>query len=141
MSLLQVVNNLKYGGAEKLVLDLSISLADRGQEVEVMLLNGLGCEERISMLEKAGITVHDLKQSNIYNPAIVFKLLRFVKKFEIIHAHLFPSFYWVVIANFFSFSNTKVVVTEHSPDNNRRNNRFVKLVDRFMYRGVDRIIS
>ena len=77
----------------------------------------------------------------VYRLTNIFKLMRYVRKYDIIHVHLFPAFYWVVLAKMLSFSKTKIVFTEHNTFNNRMKNQWFRLIDRFIYRRIDVVVG
>ena len=112
-----------------------------GYQMDVLLLNG-EVTYFFNELQQKGVTIYSLGSgNNIYNPLLIFKLLKYVCRYDIIHVHLFPSIYWVAIAKILSFSRVKLVMTEHSTDNRRRHFAFFKNVDRFIYKNYQKIIS
>jgi glycosyltransferase involved in cell wall biosynthesis len=139
MRVLQVINSLETGGAEKLLLETIPLYNKKGIEVDLLLLNG-----------KTGPFLETLKGSNcckiyalgtsVYNPLHVFRMIPFLRKYDIAHVHLFPSQYWIVLAKILSFSKIKIVVTEHSTTNPRIKNYFLSILDRFIYKFYDKIV-
>lgn len=65
----------------------------------------------------------------------------FLKKYELVHVHLFPALYWVALAKILSGTRTKLIYTEHSTTNRRRSSPFLTVVDRFIYRRYSKIIT
>ncbi|WCM14577.1 glycosyltransferase [Priestia filamentosa] len=144
MKILHVINSLSSGGAEKLIED-SLPLMNRieGIEVEVLLLTnhknvfdkGLRNNNiKISVLPKNRIrslrNIYDIRQQIIKG------------RYDIVHAHLFPSNYWVSLACMLFINNRpKLVVTEHNTHNRRRNKKYFKYIDKFIYSSFDKIIS
>jgi glycosyltransferase involved in cell wall biosynthesis len=61
-------------------------------------------------------------------------------RFDIIHVHLFPAQYWVVLAAIFSRYKGKIIFTEHSTSNFRKRIWFFKYIDRWIYSYYERII-
>ena len=120
MKILHVINSLSMGGAEELVADLAPLQRERGNDVEVLLLRGGESTFRTN-LENAKIRVYDFgKGISVYSPINVFRLIPFMRKYDVIHVHLFPAQYWVAIAKLLSFSKVRLVTTEHSVNNRRR---------------------
>jgi glycosyltransferase involved in cell wall biosynthesis len=76
-----------------------------------------------------------------YNPLYLFKIIPFLKKYDVAHVHLFPSQYWVVIAKFLSGSKIKLVYTEHSSSGKRIKSSFFRKTDPFFYWQYDRVIA
>ncbi|MEZ4859231.1 MAG: glycosyltransferase family 4 protein [Flavobacteriaceae bacterium] len=141
MKLLIIINSLATGGAEKIVCDSLLGFTERGIQVDLLLLNG----KRTPFLDKLGSlrvgTIHIIKHIHIYNPLIIFKIIPFLKKADLVHVHLFPSLYWVAFAKLISFSKTPLVFTEHSTVNRRRKFLFFRFVDRFIYKQYHAIIT
>lgn len=139
MKVLQVINSLDTGGAEKLLLETIPIYNKKGIEVDILLLN----EKKTPFLEILK-TLNCCKIYAIgtaaYNPFHIFRLVSFLRKYDIAHVHLFPSQYWIVLAKMLSFSNIKIVVTEHSTTNPRIANYFLSIIDRFIYKFYDKII-
>ena len=120
MRILVISNSLATGGAEKLILDTIPLFISKKVEVELLLLNGKNHPFLKQLKEVSNCKVHSLSKGTVYNPLLLFKLVSFLKKFSLIHVHLFPSLYWVAIAKALSFSKTKLVFTEHNTTNRRK---------------------
>ena len=141
MKILQVINSLGIGGAEKLVMDSTLWLSKKEDIVDVLLLNGAETDFKYALI-KDGIRVFSLgNKNNIYNPILIFKIISFLKEYDLVHVHLFPAQYWVVIANFLSGSKIRLVTTEHSTSNRRRYIWAFKWIDRLIYKYYDKIIA
>ncbi len=141
MKILHVINSLSTGGAEKLVSDLAPLQRERGHTVEVLLLRGGESVFRAG-LESAGIRVYDFGAgTSVYSPLNIFRLIPFMRKYDVIHVHLFPAQYWVAIAKVLSFSNTCLVTTEHSTHNRRRDISFFRFFDKWVYRRFTKIVG
>jgi len=140
MRILQVSNSLATGGAEKLIIDYTPKIVEKGVEMDVLVLNG-DKHPFLEKLEKTGCCkIFSLTSKSVYNPFLVFKLIPFLKKYDLIHVHLFPALYWVSIAKLISFSKTKIVYTEHSTYNRRRGNWLFSFLDRIVYHQYQKII-
>lgn len=144
MKVLHIINNLGSGGAEKLIAD-TLPLMNKfiNLEVELLILtsNNNVFEEK---LLANNIKIHKLDVKNIYNPFNIFKIKSVIQELslDLIHIHLFPVIYWATIANFLNFkTETPLVLTEHNTHNRRRNHKFFKFIDKFIYNQIDKIIS
>ncbi len=138
MRVLQVINSLATGGAEKLILESAPRYKEKGITMEVLLLNGRS-QPFAEKLMANGVVVHSLSNGSVYNPFLSFKIMGYLKKFDLVHVHLFPSLYWVALAKALSFSKTKLVFTEHNTTNRRRGWLF-RLTDRWAYKRYSRIV-
>lgn len=142
MKILQVINSLNIGGAEKLIVETVPLMRKNGIKVDVLLL----CDTGGSLKEKLlanNLTVFSLNsgKKNLYNPLLVFNIIPFLKRYDLVHVHLFPSQYWVSIARMLSLKKTLLVTTEHNTSNRRREHFFLKYVDKLIYRQYSKIIA
>ncbi|MEM7084657.1 MAG: glycosyltransferase [Bacteroidota bacterium] len=139
MRILQVINSLGTGGAEKLLLDAIPKYIETGVSMELLLLDGRD-HPFLAALKKSQCKIHVLSKGSVYNPLHIFKIIPFLKQFDLVHVHLFPALYWVALSKFISFSKTPLVFTEHNTSNRRRGWLF-KAIDRFMYGRYSRIVT
>lgn len=141
MKILRIINSLAIGGAERSVVGNLPLHKKNGLDIEVLLLNGKKTFF-LNQLKKDNIKVHSLGiDNNIYNPFLIIKLCKIIKNYDIIHAHLFPSLYWVAIAKFLVRSKVKLVFTEHSTHNRRKQNWFLRRIDKFIYSQYNVVIA
>ncbi len=140
MKILHVITSLRTGGAEHLMVDLLPRLRDLGTEVELLVFDGTHTafyEE----LEQKGITIHSLGiGGNVYHPRNIFKLMKFVGKYDIIHTHNTACQLFAPIAKILKCSKVKLVTTEHSANNRRRGKWYLKPVDKWMYARYAKVI-
>ena len=130
---------LSVGGASRLMSEI-IPRINQLPEYEVdFLINRCLDSSFMPKFEKAGIKVHKLKSSRIYNPLNIIQIAKCIKGYDLIHANLFPTLYWTAIANL--FCRRKLVYTEHSTSNNRRNNWYFRKIEKWIYKQYDKIIS
>jgi len=141
MKVLQVINSLGTGGAEKLLVE-SIPLYNKqGINTDLLLLNGTEHEFLKELRKDTSFSIFSLGQSSVYNPFLLFKIIAFLKKYDVVHVHLFPALYWVALAKLISFSKVKLIYTEHSTNNRRRSSILFKYLDRFIYNQYSKIIA
>lgn len=138
MKVLHIINSLQIGGAEKLISESLAHYSECGVEVELLTLKHLD-NFFLEELLKNKIIVNTLNSSSVYNPINIFKLIPHLKKFDIIHVHLFPAQYWVVFAKIISFIKVKLIFTEHNTTNRRWNNSFFKVFDKLTYKNYSKI--
>lgn len=133
MKILHVITSLRTGGAEHLMVDLLPRLRDLGNEVELLIFDGTRTafyEE----LEQKGIKIHSLGiGGNVYHPQNILKLRKFIGKYDIIHTHNTACQLFAPIAKLLKCSKVKLVTTEHSANNRRRDKWYLKPVDKWMY--------
>lgn len=139
MKILHVITSLRTGGAEKLMVDLLPRLRDLGNEVELLVFDGIKTPF-YEQLEAEGIKIHALRiGGSVYNPMIIFKLIPYLKKFDIVHTHNTAPQLFAAIAHKFC-SNCRLITTEHSTNNRRRSIKFFSYIDKWMYRQYAHII-
>ncbi|HHX70388.1 MAG TPA: glycosyltransferase [Gallicola sp.] len=105
------------------------------------MLNKTNTQFESKLKETLNGRIYDLTFKSIYNPILIFKIRPYLKRYDIIHFHLFPTLYWVVLAKWISFSNVKLVYTEHSTSNKRRSVPLFRFFDRFIYNKIDSIVT
>lgn len=139
MRILHIINGLGGGGAEKLIVDTVPLLVQKGNEVDVLLLNG----QKTSFyheLEKQKVGRIFTLGESFYNPLYIFKIIPFLSSYDIIHVHLFPSMYFVAIAKILSCKNVNLIFTEHNTINRRLDKKIFNPLDRFIYSYYKKII-
>ena len=127
------------GGASKVAEDIMLGTCNEFDE-EFLLFQGTErC--RIELLKKRNIEVYTLNYKNRLNPFIVFRLRRYMKDVDIVHAHQFPALYWVAIASLLIFKPPKLVFTEHAAHNNRRGRWYLRWIEKLIYRRYNKIVG
>ena len=138
--ILQIINSLDMGGAEKLLLETLPLYALENIKVDLLLLNGKDSHFLNELRKFNNIKIYNLNL-NIYNPIILFKIIPFFKRYDLIHVNLFPSIYWVSLAKFISRSKVKLILTEHAVYNKRMSFKLFRIIDRFIYQRFDKIVT
>ena len=141
MKIVHIINSLESGGAEKLLLDTLPLYPKKNVTVDLIVLNGFDFPFMKALRSINCCTIHSLGLTSAYNPIAIFKLITFLKRYDIVHVHLFPTQYWVVIAKFLSGSKVKLVYTEHSTSGRRIKSSFFKKLDPFFYKHYSKIIA
>ena len=138
MKILQVITSLQIGGAEKLISEIVPMLRDKGNEVDVLAFDGVETYIK-SALEEKGIKVLSFGiNCNVYNPLFIVKLAKLMKTYDVVHTHNTAPQIFAAIGSY--FSKCKLVTTEHSTSNRRRNHWYFKYIDRWLYRRYKKII-
>ncbi|WP_282456701.1 glycosyltransferase [Chitinophaga sedimenti] len=127
MRILYVINSFGPGGAEKLLVNFLKEFTKK-QHVAftvVQLCNTNTVDAYVDELRASGIEIITLGKS-VYSPNILLKLRKIIVSggYEVVHAHLFPSLYWVALLKLLFKVKTKLVFTEHSTANGRLGNVF-----------------
>lgn len=133
MKIVQVINQLRLGGAEKLVLELHQEFLKNGHTSFVIALCGT---------EVRGKNIFNLdlpSPNSLRAKSALKKILSSLGEVDVIHAHLTQSQFWVGRIKK-HFPKTKFITTEHDTSNNRRHKWWGRFVDRFIYSPFDKII-
>ena len=137
MRVLHVVTSLDVGGTQRLLTDLIPGISNCCHADLLVYLDIENGFKR-TLLEK-GIRIIDIDEPDFGSFGVVFKLRRIFRNYDIVHVHLFPSLYQCALAAI--GLRTKMVYTEHSTSNRRRNKFWLRPVERFIYSRYERIIS
>ena len=141
MKRLAIVNhNLGSGGAEKLIYDMAIELQKRGINFSVILLTSVNCIYGKRLLEKGIDVIYLSDRWDIYSPKNIFRLIKVLKDYDIIHTHVYSAQLWTALASLYLDKKKIYITTEHSNSNNRRGRVLFKLIDRMMYSRYSNIV-
>jgi len=137
MRILQVITSLQIGGAEHVVVHLVRLLRQKGHQVDVVVFNG---EETAFMreLEETGCKIYKLGTS-FYSLSYIPKLRKIMRNYDIIHTHNSSPQLFAAIANM--GLGKKLVTTEHSTNNRKREHPVFSFVDKWMYKKYAKIIT
>jgi len=138
MKVLHVISSLGIGGAERLISDMLPQMKATEVDVSLLVYRRL-YNDFEKKLEDAGVNIISLEVKSNYNPRIVFSLVNAIKGFDVIHVHLFPALYQVALAN--TFVHKRLIYTEHSTTNKRRNKIVFRNLERIVYEKYSSIVS
>lgn len=142
MRILHIINLMKLGGAQSLLVPLTKLQKEEGNEVTILQLVPTADRTLLDQVEANGINVITVVNSrSVYSPLFVFSLRKYLKECDIAHVHLFPAQYWVVLAKLFSGVKTPLVTTEHSTQNKRRKKKIWRLIDTWVYKRYDFVVA
>lgn len=137
MKILHIITSLATGGAEKLMVDILPRLRDKGESVDLLVFNGRNTPFKRQLIEK-GITVYELGHGSVYNPLLIFKLIPFLRRYDIIHTHNTAPQLFVAIGSV--VCSAVLCTTEHTTSNRRRGWRWYAPIDRWMYSRYRKVI-
>jgi glycosyltransferase involved in cell wall biosynthesis len=142
MKILHIINSLHTGGAEKLLIDSLPLYQQYGVNADLLLLDSTETPFLKKLKENFQGYIFVSSVKKIYSPKQIYEIKKIMySKYDIIHAHLFPTLYWVSILHFFSFSKEKLVFTEHSTNNKRLQNSLLRQIDKFIYKQYQKITA
>ncbi|WP_374459797.1 glycosyltransferase family 4 protein [Chryseobacterium taeanense] len=141
MKIYHIINSLRFGGAERLVVDLCTKLSENdSDEIHLLLLDDIDTPLKKEVENNRKIKIETIPSKNLYDIRIPFFINKIVADADVIHLHLFPTLYWGVLYKLLFFRKQKIVFTEHSTENNRRSKWYLKKLERFIYSRLNFII-
>jgi len=142
MRVLQVINWLEYGGAERLVYNFVRHSQKEYPDIEMEVCTLMKTGILGKRLREEGFRVHDLnagKWDFLRNVSGLHSLIK-REKYDVVHAHLFPTCYWTSMEHFISRRQVSIY-TEHNTWNRRRGQPMLRPVESLIYRGFDIIVT
>jgi glycosyltransferase involved in cell wall biosynthesis len=140
MKIAHLINSLATGGAEKLVAETVPLYQQAGIITDVIVTNGTSHPFTEQLQASSKTTIIALGWGSVYNPLLIFKLIPYLQKYDIIHVHLFPVQYFAVVAKWLSRSKVKLVFTEHNTTNRRISKWYFKFIERQIYTSYSKVI-
>lgn len=138
MKILFIAPILSIGGTSRLMSEL-IPMINVYKDVEAdFLISRCVNDTFMPIFDKKGIKVHTLNSST-YSPLNIFKIAKYLNRYDVIHVNLFPSLYWTAVANL--ICRKPMVYTEHNTYNDRRNKWYLRVVEKWVYKRYRKLIS
>lgn len=137
MRILHVITSLLTGGAERLVVDLTLRLRQMGYIVDVAVFNGADGPFLQELKRHQEVKLYILGQS-FYDLRHIWRLCKIMRSYDIIHTHNSSPQLYAAIANI--GLHKRLVTTEHNTSNRKRNRFLLRLIDKWMYRRYEHII-
>ena len=126
-------NGLNLGGAERIVNRLHRKMMDAGEKVQLVSLYDT----------EAGEYVWDLQAKSPYSLKAILGLWRYFRSKtssgDLVHVHLFPTTFYCALLKSLGVIKPKMIMTEHSTSNRRRNTFWGRMLDQFIYARYDGI--
>lgn len=114
MRVLQVIDRLVVGGAEKVFVFLSNILADNNIETGVLLFNsGYPLEAELDN----SVPVHKLNRGSKYNIASLYKAHKICSGYDIVHTHLRHVYAYIRLAQVVFGGKYKLLLHDHAAIN------------------------
>ncbi|MBF1486750.1 MAG: glycosyltransferase [Prevotella pallens] len=138
MKILQVITSLDMGGAETLVVNLIPRLQALGNTVDLCIFNGKETPLTQRLRKESPQTKIYALGHGVYNPLYILKLVKIMKNYDIVHTHNSSPQLFVAIASL--FIQTNLVSTEHNTSNRKRNWKWYRPIESWMYSRYNHII-
>ena len=138
MRILQVITSLEMGGAETLVVNLIPRLQVLGNTVDLCIFNGKETPLTHRLKKESPQTKIYALGHGVYNPLYILKLIKIMRNYDIVHTHNSSPQLFVAIANL--FCSQKLVSTEHTTSNRKREWRWYAPIESWMYGQYNHVI-
>ena len=138
MRILQVITSLEMGGAETLVVNLIPRLQALGNTVDLCIFNGTETPLTQRLKKESPQTKIFALGRGVYNPLYILKLVKLMKNYDIIHTHNSSPQLFVAIANL--FCSQKLLSTEHTTSNRKRDWKWYAPIESWMYGQYNHVI-
>lgn len=113
MKVLQVIDQLNVGGAERVLVDLSNILHQHGEKITVLTLVRPG---KLASQLNPNIQVIDLHRQFRFSLYKMFQLNRICRQFDVVHVHLRYNFRYVALAKYLFGGKFKLLLHDHFGD-------------------------
>ena len=131
MRILQVITSLQMGGAETLVVNLIPRLQAMGHTVDLCVFNGIETPLMQRLRRESPQTKIYALGHGVYNPLYVLKLARLMRGYDIVHTHNSSPQLFVAMAKV--LCSVKLVSTEHTTSNRKREWKWYAPIESWMY--------
>ena len=138
MRILQVITSLDMGGAETLVVNLIPRLQALVNTVDLCVFEGKETPLTQRLRKESPQTKIYALGHGVYNPLYIIKLAKIMKNYDIVHTHNSSPQLFVAIASL--FRQTNLVSTEHNTSNRKRNWKWYRPIESWMYGRYDHVI-
>ena len=138
MRILQVITSLEMGGSETLVVNLIPRLQALGHTVDLCVFNGTETPLTHRLKTESPQTKIYALGHGVYNPLYILKLTKIMRNYDIIHTHNSSPQLFVAIARL--FCPVKLVSTEHTTSNRKREWKWYAPIESWMYGQYNHVI-
>lgn len=137
IKILFLCNGLISGGAERLLSQIIPFIQNKGHKCYLLILSKDN-ERYYESITSSGVHIDILPKKCHSHLSKIRFIRKYILKnnFDIVHANLFPTFYYVAIAKMLSFCHKfpPICLTEHSTSNKRRKKSYFRLIEKMIYR-------
>ena len=138
MRILQVITSLEMGGAETLVVNLIPRLQALGNTVDLCIFNGKDTPLTQRLKTISPQTKMFSLGHGVYNPLYILKLIKIMREYDIVHTHNSSPQLFAAIARL--LCSVKLVSTEHTTSNRKRDWKWYAPIESWMYGQYNHVI-
>lgn len=142
MHLLQIIDSLAWGGAQKLLVTFAEALEGSGDQLTVANLFHKKTDAPYEKdLQALGVQVKNFSAPNLFNMKRINELVRFIRQeqFDLIHSHL--SYANILATLTGRMTNTPVVASLHNIKRDKQSATVQRIEDFFLNQWAKRIIA
>lgn len=140
MKILHIINSLATGGAEKLIVETLPLYNKKGIEADVLLLSGTEYPLYKELKQHNCCRIYSFGKTSVYNPLLIFKIIPYLKGYDVVHVHLFPAQYFAIAAKWLTRSKKVFVFTEHNTSNRRIESRWFVIPEKLIYSAYKKVV-
>lgn len=141
MKILHIINDLKIGGAQRLVTDIATELAKNdGLEIGILTIMSSDASSLFQEVkDNSHIHLYELNAGKSITLGSIKRIRKIIKQYDVVHSHLFPSGYLTALATL--FLKKPLIYTEHSTSNRRREKRILRPLERWIYNRYSGVVG
>ncbi len=113
MKILQVIDRVEVGGAERVFLDLTSLLLDKGFRVDTLCISAQG--KQYDTIDTRANSMF-LNRKSKYSILTMWKCAAICSKYDIVHVHMRFTYAYIRLAQLVSFRKFKIVFHDHFGD-------------------------
>lgn len=144
MKIIQIINSLGTGGAEKLLLDTIPKYNAAGITMDLLVLWDNQHPFLAKLIAQNICKVYVLNSSTNVKDVYAIKNIKGIKEviaaYDIAHVHLFPAQYFVPLANRLLHNKLPLIFTEHNTSNRRIAKSWLRPIERYCYKRYQQLI-
>jgi len=113
MKIIQIIDTLNIGGAEKMCIQLANLFFEKGHDVSILYFQ----TTKYNLLDQVNkdIPIHIISiKENWYNPFYFYKVLRLIQQYDIAHVHMRTSLRIIYLSTLFGSLFKRVVFLDHT---------------------------
>lgn len=109
MKILQVIDTLNIGGAERVFVDVCNILKENDQDVSALIL----LENKGKLAKELNIPIIDFSRNHKWDIVAMYRCSQILNKYEIVHCHLRHVYRYIALVNLVFRSKAKIVFQDH----------------------------
>ncbi|RRQ45858.1 glycosyltransferase [Chryseobacterium sp. SC28] len=140
MRVLQVIDSLPTGGGARFVVNLALALSQKNIETDVLLLDGAETSFYKELQTSFSGKIISLTTGKRWDIRNIFRIVPYLKTYDIVHVHIFPASYFVALANIFTRNASPIIFTEHNSQNRRAVHFLFRYIEKLVYAQFKKIV-